>query len=310
MKKILTSLLVVILTIGLFAGCAKKETPETSSDKTTTSDSTSTDNKSTEDNTKTDDAKADESKKYEDGIYFAAEKTFNEQNGWKAVVTLEVKDGKIVSVDWNGAHKDAGVDKKTSSKDGLYGLVKYSDATKEWHEQAEFAEKFLLEAGDPTAITYSDDEGHTDAISGVSIHVSEFFKLAEEALANGPVGYGKWADGAYSLEDEAFNEKSGWKATFNTTVISGYIMSANWNGIHKEDGDDKKTRSVNGEYVLANDGGKTWHEQAALIEEKLLETQDPTAVTVTDSGNTDDVAGVSIHVSEFFTLASKALKTR
>ncbi len=65
-----------------------------------------------------------------------------------------------------------------------------------------------------------------------------------------------------------------------------------------------------GNYELANDGGKTWTEQAALVEAKLLETQDPTAVTAKEDGTVDDIAGVSIKAKQFFTLAEEVLEAR
>lgn len=248
-----------------------------------------------------------ETGKYEDGIYFAQEDDFNAKTGWKYVVTLEVKDGKIVSADWNGAHRDAGIDKKTSSKEGIYGMVAKGGAQSEWHEQAEKAEQYLIKTQDPTAIEYTDEEGHTDAIAGVSIHVKEFFDLAKKALDKGPVGRGQYKDGAYHAEAAEFSAKSGWKSTVDLTVINGYIVAANWNAVHKDGGDDKKTRSVNGEYVM-KEGGVPWHEQAAKMEAYLLETQDPTAIKYSDdAGHTDAVSGVSINVSDFFKLSEKAL---
>lgn len=303
MKKIWVSLLVVILTIGVIAGCSKKQTPA----KDTYNQSEKPAKETTESSKETTET-SNEAKAYTDGIYFATGDDFD-KSGWKAVVTLEVKDGKIVSANWNGASIHGGNDKKITSVNGDYGLVSIGKAQSEWHEQAAEAEKFLIEKQDPTAITLN-DEGGTDAIAGVSIHVSEFFTLAEKALAAGPVGSGKWKDGPYHAEDEAFNEKSGWKATFDATVINGFIVAANWNGLHKDGGDDKKTQVAAGSYTLANDGGKTWTEQAAMIEAKLLETQDPTAVTLKDDGTVDDIAGVSIHVSEFFKLAEQALQAR
>ncbi|MDK2800646.1 MAG: hypothetical protein PWQ70_2265, partial [Clostridiales bacterium] len=67
---------------------------------------------------------------------------------------------------------------------GKYGMKEKGGAQAEWHEQAEKAEAYLLKTQDPTKITYTDDEGHTDLISGATIHVKEFFELANEALAN------------------------------------------------------------------------------------------------------------------------------
>ena len=121
-----------------------------------------------------------------DGTYYAEEKKFSENSGWKYTVTLEVKDGKIVDVEWNGVHKDGGTDKVTRSKSGEYGMVEKGGAIAPWFEQAAKAEAYLLKVQDPTDIKYSSDEGHTDAISGVTIHVVEFFSLAEEALSGKP----------------------------------------------------------------------------------------------------------------------------
>jgi major membrane immunogen (membrane-anchored lipoprotein) len=246
--------------------------------------------------------------KYEDGIYFAQEKQFNEKTGWKYVVTLEVKDGKIVKADWNGAHRNGGPDKDTLSKNGKYPLVEKGGAQAPWHEQAEKAEAYLIEKQDPTAIAYKDDEGHTDDIAGVSINVKEFFKLAQEALEKGPVGSGKYKDGAYYAQEEGYSK--GWKYTASLTVINGYIVAADWNGININGGKDKDTLSKDGEYGLVAKGGAQaeWHEQAQKAEAYLLEKQDPTAISYKDDeGHTDDIAGVSINVKEFFKLAEKAL---
>ncbi len=243
--------------------------------------------------------------KYEDGIYFA-QADFDEK-GWKYLITVEVKDGKIVSADWNSANKAGGPTKKELSKSGKYGLVAKGGAQAEWHEQAAKAEAFLVETQDPTAISY-DAEGKTDDIAGVSIGVEEFVVLAEEALANGPVGKGQYADGAYYAEEEAFAK--GWKYTASLTVVNGNIVAADWNGVNINGGKDKDTLSADGEYGLVAKGGAQaeWHEQAAKAEAYLLEKQDPTAISYKDdAGATDEIAGVSIKVKGFFEIAKKAL---
>lgn len=295
MKKLINLSLVFVLVLSLLAGCAGNEPAEEPA-------SNEQENKETTSN-----EGSNEEAKYEDGIYFAQEDDFSEKSGWKYFVTIEVKDGEIVSADWNGANIGAGLDKKTASKEGKYGMVENGGAQAPWHEQAEKAEKFLLENQDPTAIEYKDDEGHTDAISGVSIHVKEFFTLAKEALDNGPVGRGQYKDGAYHAEEKSFAEKSGWKYTVDLTVINGNIVAANWNGVHKDGGDDKDTKSMNGEYVM-KEGGTPWHEQAMEAEQFLIDSQDPTAIQYSDDeGHTDAISGVSIHVKEFFELAQEAL---
>lgn len=249
-----------------------------------------------------------ETGKFADGVYYAEAAGFAEKSGWKEIVGLKVEGGKIVSVDWNGLHKDGGLDKKTSSEKGIYGMTK-GGAQAEWHEQAAKAEQFLLDKQDPAAIVVKED-GKTDAISGVSITVGEFASLVNEALEAGPVEAGPYKDGTYHAEQAEFDAKSGWKYTADITVLNGKIIAADWNGVHKDGGDDKDTVSESGAYGLVAKGGAQaeWHEQALLAEQYLIEKQDPAAITYTDDeGHTDAISGVSIHVVEFFELAAEAL---
>ncbi|PAB60278.1 FMN-binding protein [Anaeromicrobium sediminis] len=158
-KKALLIGMTLVVAAGLFVGCGSK--PEEAA----------TENTQVE-------QKAEEVA-YKDGVYKAEGDEF--QNGWKATVSIEVKDGKIVSADWNGVDEE-GATKKDASKDGKYPMVEKAGAKAPWHEQAQLAEAYLIETQDPKNIKYTDDEGHTDAISGASIKVSEFFTLAEKAL--------------------------------------------------------------------------------------------------------------------------------
>ncbi|MGF7058218.1 hypothetical protein [Brassicibacter mesophilus] len=279
----------LVVATGLLAGCGTKEEP--ANNETTQ-----------QENQQTTDTNQSESK-YQDGTYFA-QQNFDEKTGWKYMVTIEVKDGKIVAADWNGANKDAGKDKKTLSKDGEYVMV---EGGTPWHEQAKKMEDYLIEKQDPKAIAYTDDDGHVDVVSGVSIKCKDFFELADQALASAPIEKGPYKDGAYHAEQKEFSENSGWKSTVDITVINGNIVAASWNAAHKDGGDDKNTQSANGQYVM-KEGGTPWHEQADTMEAFLLEKQDPKAITYTDDdGHVDVVSGVSIKVAEFFELAEEAL---
>ncbi|QCX34716.1 FMN-binding protein [Caloramator sp. E03] len=294
-KRIMSIVLTLVFLVGLLSGCGSNTTSGNTNNNTSSNTSSNTQETS--------------KPKYADGIYFAQADDFDKESGWKDVVTLEVKDGKIVSADWNAANKNAGPDKKTLSKEGKYKMKELGKAQAEWHEQAAKVEAYLIEKQDPKAITYKDAEGHTDAISGVSIHVMNFFKLAEKALANGPVQKGPYKDGAYHAEQANFDAQ-GWKETVDITVINGYIVAANWNAVNKAGGDDKKTQSVKGTYGMKEKGKAQaeWHEQAAKVEAYLIEKQDPKAITYKDAeGHTDAISGVSIHVMNFFKLAEQAL---
>ena len=245
---------------------------------------------------------------YADGIYFAMADSFA-SSGWKETVTLTVSGGKITEADWNAVHVNGGADKKTHDKAGKYNMVRFGNAQDEWYVQAQKAEAFLLEKQDPTMITYIDDNGHTDDIAGVSVHVDSFFELAAQALASGPVGRGDYADGAYfAIADALF--APGWREYVSLTVLNGRIASANWSAIN-HNGDDKKTFDKAGRYGMVQRGNaqSEWYVQAQKAEAFLIEHQDPNAITYTDDqGHTDAIAGVSVHVDALFNLAAKALE--
>ncbi len=243
--------------------------------------------------------------KYKDGLYFAMEDEYA-GSGWKNMVTIEVKDGKIADVEWNAANKAGGPDKITFSSSGQYGM-KAGGASAEWHEQSAKVEQYLIETQDPEKITLSNDAGNTDDIAGVTIKVHYFFDLAKKALAAGPIEKGPYADGAYYAED-AIAAKNGWKYFVSMTVLNGNIVAADWNAVNLE-GKDKDTMAADGEYKLGAGNQGEWNEQGAKAEAYLLQVQDPSKITLNDTGTkTDDIAGVSISVDGFINLAKAALE--
>ncbi len=290
MKRIMLLLLVLLMALSLTACGAKAQEPAPAPE------------------AEVEEEKAEEvaTGELEDGVYFAMSDDFDD-GGWKTAVTLEVKDAKIVSVDWNGAGLKAGLDKKSYSKEGLYGMKEYGGAQADWHEQAEAAEAYLLEKQDPTAIELKDD-GSTDAITGVSMGVDEFFRLAKKALEAGPVEKGPYKDGAHHAEAKEFDND--WKATVDLTVLNGNIVAVYWDAINEENPElRKKEVSAAGDYGMKEFGGAQgdWHEEALKAEEHLLMTQDPAAIELKDDGTTDAISGVTIGIDEFLELVSEAL---
>jgi major membrane immunogen (membrane-anchored lipoprotein) len=243
---------------------------------------------------------------YEDGIYFAMEDSYT--RGWKYVVTLEVENGFIVEADWNGVNSEGGPTKDVISTSGKYPLVELGGGQAPWHIQGERSEAWLIEKQDPSLISYIDDEGHTDTITGVSIHVVEFFDLAKQALDAGPVGRGMYRDGYYSATMPEFDR--GFKYFVEITVVNGYIAAVDWDAFSEEDERTKDEISEAGEYPMVENAGAQapWHEQGANAENYLIETQDPTRINYSDDeGHTDAITGVSINVGAFFQLAERAL---
>lgn len=287
MKKHLALLMTLLLAASALAGCGTKqaETPAPAATETTSGTAAT----------------------WADGMYYAQGDSFDEKSGWKSTVLLEVKDGKIVSANWNGISNKMGVDKKTASQTGKYPMVEKGGAKAPWHEQAAEMEKFLIEKQDPKAITVN-AEGKTDAVSSVTIAVGDFATLADKALAAGPATTGAYKDGAYHAEGKEFDAKTGWKGTVDIVVANGNIISVFWSGIDKE-GNDKKTASIEGKYPMVEKGGAKapWHEQAAAAEAFVIEKQAVDSISVNAEGKTDAIASVTIAVGEFTQLATEAL---
>ncbi|MBA9088353.1 major membrane immunogen (membrane-anchored lipoprotein) [Fontibacillus solani] len=286
------------LLLGLLAGCGSSNEGNTADKANNTP--------ATENSTNTGTNAPAEQGKYQDGVYFAQGEA-DAKTGWQAFVTLTVSGGKITEAKWNATNANVGVDKVTYSKEGKYGM-KAGGAQSEWHEQAEKAEAYLIEKQDPKDITLN-DEGKTDAITGVSVHVNEFFTLADQALTAGPVQAGTYKDGTYHAEAADFDAKSGWKETADVVVAAGKVIKVNFSGVNAA-GEDKKQNSIDGKYGMKEKGGAQaeWHEQAVKAEAYLVEKQDPAALTFNEEGKTDAISGVSISLQSYYDLAAKALE--
>lgn len=272
MKRVLSAILAALMVTVMFTGCAKQV--ETQADT------------------------------YKDGDYFAAMPNFDEK-GYKYFTSFKVTDGKINSVVFDCVSANAKQLKTDLVKAGAYPMVAQGKAQAEWDVQAKKAADYLVEKQDPAGVQFN-EEGKTDAIAGVTIHVSDFFDLAEQALAAGPTTKGPYADGTKHAETK-FDDK-GWKYTVDVYVLNGNIASVNWDGVDKK-GESKTTQSEEGKYGMVEKGGAQaeWHVQAAKAEEYLIKTQNPDDITVNAEGKTDAIAGVSISVNDFVDLAKEAL---
>ncbi len=241
----------------------------------------------------------------EDGYYFQMAEEFG-GNGWKDLAYFTVEDSKIVAATWDSVNVQAGPTKYVQSKNGEYGMLGNSDAQSAWYEQADASAEWLIENQDPS-LPEMDEEGYTDAISGVSIHVSGFFPLVEQALREGPDGMGMYQDGVYTAEADDFGE-NGWKDTMSITVAGSYIASVYWDSVDQE-GRSKKELSDAGEYgmVANSDATVSWADQARAVEEYLVENQTLSDLTLDDEGRTDAISTATIHIDSFEQLVTEAL---
>ncbi len=126
-------------------------------------------------------------------------------------------------------------------------------------------------------------------------HVSPPLTLAPTAVQN--------REGVYRAT--AAEEEFGFVDSVELTVVNGEITAVNWDAVNAQ-GESKKTLSKEGKYVMS-DTGLSWHEQAAVMEQALLETQDPSALVYdTETGKTDAYSGATVRVATFVKLAMEA----
>lgn len=238
------------------------------------------------------------------GFYFAEQSSFS-NNGWRYQAVLEVKGGRLVSANWNAVNRLGVADKKSHAAAGLYGMAKVAKHG-EWNVQAARVEAELLRVQDPARIPVKAD-GKTDAISGVSITISEFTNLVRGALAAGPVPRGNYkTDGWYYARATSF-DRSGYADTALVTVVNGRIVSAVWNAVHRNGGDSKYVRAIKGTYRMNAKLGE-WNIQSDRVAAELVKLQDPTKFTIKADNKTDAISGVSITIKEFADIANEALK--
>lgn len=99
--------------------------------------------------------------------------------GGKTIATVKFEEGKPVSVELDVKNDDGSL-KSEASKSGEYDLK--NEPGKKWHEQADLFEEALVENNFDISKIAVNEEGKTDAVSGVSIAVSEFLEATQAAL--------------------------------------------------------------------------------------------------------------------------------
>jgi len=246
--------------------------------------------------------------KAKDGIYFAQSAEFSKQ-GWRGQVIVEVKKGKIVKAVWNGIGNMAGAtDKKAYAAAGKYGMGKAAKQG-DWDKQSASAEAWLVKSQD-IGFSKFNEKGATDAISGATMSVAEFFTLVNQALASAPVAKGMYAkDGWFFYEQPAFDAKTGWKDSTLVTVVNGTVVDVLWNGTFKDETKKSKLiEATEGRYGMGKVAKQgEWNLQAKAVQNAIVKAQDPAKIAVKADGTSDAISGATIHVTAI-ALAAEALK--
>ena len=231
-----------------------------------------------------------------DGTYEAKGEPMD---GYTDQVSMTVKEGKITEVVWESVGED-GSKKSVLSENGEYVMTEDGLT---WKEQAEAMAAALVE-NQSLEFANLNEQGKTDAVSGVSISVGGFVNLAQQCMkeAAGLTQTLALQDGTYEAKG---TPADGYTDQVTMTVKDGKITEVAWESVG-EDGSKKSVLSENGEYVMTEDG-LTWKEQAEAMAAALVENQSLEFANLNEQGKTDAVSGVSISVGGFVNLAQQCM---
>ncbi|GAA0085523.1 hypothetical protein UT300007_19620 [Clostridium sp. CTA-7] len=276
-KKIIA---VCLLSTALLVGCGSKEASNSNS-----KNATSTEKSEKFTGTKTYETLYDSTGKKGDVI----------------VTEVEFKDGEAVKVLVDVRQEDGSM-KKAAAREGKY-VMKQGEA-KNWGEQMELLESFLNENKvDTSKVKLTNDQGNTDAVSGVSIKVGSYLNAIKEVVDS--VKSGKELETGYTgakIAETPYDSTGKKKDIVVTKVVFNHGKPVGVNiDVKQEDGTMKRKASEEGKYVMKEGEAKKWHEQMELLEKFMIENNfDLSKVKLTnDEGNTDAVSGVSIKVGTY-----------
>ena len=235
----------------------------------------------------------------QDGTYEAKAEA-PDNNGYIDQMTMTVSEGKITEAVWDAVDGD-GNKKSELSENGQYVMTEDGPT---WAEQSKALGEALVE-NQSLAFLTMDNQGKTDAVSGVSISVGGFAKLAQQCIdqASGKAVL-VLQDGTYEAKTET-PDSNGYTDQVTITVADGKITEAVWESVDA-DGNKKSELSENGQYVMTEDG-PTWAEQSKALGAALVENQNLDFLTTDNQGKTDAVSGVSISVGGFVKLAQQCI---
>lgn len=216
-----------------------------------------------------------------DGVYTA--QGAPDDAGNYGFVTVTIENGKIVSAVWDEMY--GGESKAKLSEEGKYVMKPV------WKTQSESLGAYVVE--NQTTAGIMNENGYTDAVSGVSIYVGGFVGLVDQAIsqANGQ-------DGTYTVEAEP--DDSGNYGFVNVTIEGGKITNVVWDEM--QGGESKAKLSEEGKYVMK----PIWKTQSESLGAYVVENQTTDGI-LNEKGYTDAVSGVSIYVGGFVDLTNQAI---
>lgn len=287
-------LLIALASAVLFLGACSNEAPVQTIPETPAVEETTTETPAVEETTEEAEVEA---QKVETYTLEALYDTTGEKTD-VVTVSMTYENGQSTSVNIDVILED-GTLKSELAASGEY-VMSQEEGALQWHEQIDAVEAFLAENNfDVTAINLTDEDGHTDSITGVSFKAGRYLELVQELMT--------------SIENNEFTgvKTVEFKGEEGSDVVA--VTFENGNPVDltvdviQADGSSKREASEAGTYVMG--GELQFHEQMDLLQEFIVANNfDLSKVTLSDEdGHTDAVTGVSIKVGSYLPEIEEAL---
>ncbi len=166
-----------------------------------------------------------------DGFYVGINEDYSTDealDNWDYFVTIEVKDGLIIDVDWDAkSEMNSTLTKEEVSRNGEYGMLNSSKLGIPWYKQAETVENFFLEHQTTDVFEYSTEDERklvavdgVDTTSSVSIKVDQFVKYTDAAVAK--------ANGELPVTENVDAISTASITTNASDIVSALSSDGNW----------------------------------------------------------------------------------
>ncbi len=294
MKKLITGTTVLVMSTLLLAACGggnkdAKDTKQSSA-------------ASTEKVEKTEETAAPEKiagGDLKDGEYTLEEK--NENNGYRAVFTMVVKDGKITESKYDNINKDG----KSKTEDAEYNKM--------MKEKAGISpDKFIPELNDAFLKAQSADG--VDVVTGATHSTESFKNYAQQLIQAAQAGKtdkieidngADLKDGEYTLEEK--NESNGYRTAFTLVVKDGKIAESKYDNINK----DGKSKTEDAEYnkMMNEKSGTSPDKFIPELNKGLVEKQKPSEMDVV-TGATHSTHAFQMYAEQLINAAEKGDTTK
>ena len=286
MKKLISGMTVLVMSTLLLAACGGNKDNDTKESTAASTSEVATSEEAVAEKVAGGDL--------QDGEYKLEEK--NENNGYRAVFTMVVKDGKITESKYDNINADG----KSKTEDAEYN--------KAMEEKAGTSpEKFIPELNESFLAAQSADG--VDVVTGATHSTDSFKNYAQQLIQAAQAGNTETIeidngadlkDGEYTLEEK--NDSNGYHTTFTLVIKDGKIAESKYDNVNAEG----KSKAEDADYneMMKDKAGTNPEEFIPALNKALVEAQAPADVDVV-TGATHSTHAFQMYAEQLINAAEK-----